>query len=765
MQCTGSASFRRLGAPAALAAGLLLLGQVAFPSSADAATTFTVSTTADVSPDSGACGDVGITTAPSPLSLREATCLADNLGGDVTIDVPAGVYNLTNGELRLGGEPGQRISLVGAGAAGTVIDAGGLSRVLEIDFNLTGGISASIAGVTVRGGSDATWGGAGIIAGSGTSDSSDDLTISASTITGNQTSPADAIATGYPGGGVQFVGGSLTITNSTISGNSSGNSPGSGVFYQGLGAVGGERLTITGSTFSGNSAVADGISNGGALAVGGAGYDISSSRFVNNTVTGSLARGAAIWAQSGALSVTSSAFAGNSAATGAAIAVDGDSAVLHYNRFAGNTAASGAALSAAVGAATDATENWWGCNTGPGGAGCDTVAGGPTVLPRLTLTAAANPATVVGPNATSTITATLTEDSAGAAVDPRQLGAFDAVPVGWSGPQPSGASVSSTDTAISAGSAAVTYDSRAAVGAGHVVATLDHGTATAGITVVRADQPPVITSADRTTFTAGSAGTFTVTTTAGSPSATTLTETGTLPAGVTFTDNGDGTATIAGTPAAGTGGSYSLTITASNGVLSSTQSFTLTVNQPPAITSPDHTTFSVGHAGSFAMTTAAGYPTATALTESGPLPAGVTFADNGNGSATLAGTPAIGTGGSYPLTLTATNAAGSTRQAFTLTVAESPVITSANHTTFTAGVTGTFTVTTAGGYPTSTMLTESGALPAGLTFRDNGNGTATLSGNAVNGGSYAITITASNRVSAPVSQGFTLTVQAPPPIG
>ncbi len=44
-----------------------------------------------------------------------------------------------------------------------------------------------------------------------------------------------------------------------------------------------------------------------------------------------------------------------------------------------------------------------------------------------------------------------------------------------------------------------------------------------------------------------------------------LTETGALPSGITFTDNGDGTATIAGTAASGTGGSYPLTITPPNG--------------------------------------------------------------------------------------------------------------------------------------------------------------------------------------------------------
>ena len=124
--------------------------------------------------------------------------------------------------------------------------------------------------------------------------------------------------------------------------------------------------------------------------------------------------------------------------------------------------------------------------------------------------------------------------------------------------------------------------------------------------------PWTVTSANSTTFTVGLAGTFAVTTTtaAGSPTppSPALSETGALPAGVTFTDNGNGTATIAGTPAAGTGDAYPITITASGaGYVSSSQSFTLTVNQAPAITSSNGTTFTVGTAGSFAVT-ATGFP-------------------------------------------------------------------------------------------------------------------------------------------------------------
>src|SRR5205814_2245003 len=162
----------------------------------------------------------------------------------------------------------------------------------------------------------------------------------------------------------------------------------------------------------------------------------------------------------------------------------------------------------------------------------------------------------------------------------------------------------------------------------------------------------------------GAAGTFSVTTT-GTPTPT-LTETGTLPSGVTFADYHNGTATLAGTPAAATGKTYSLAFAASNGIGSpASQTFTLTVNQAPAITSPSSTTFTVGTAGTFSVTTT-GTPTPS-LQESGTLPSGVTFKDNGNGTATLSGTPAAGTAATYTLTFTATNGIGTpATQNFTL---------------------------------------------------------------------------------------------------
>jgi hypothetical protein len=229
---------------------------------------------------------------------------------------------------------------------------------------------------------------------------------------------------------------------------------------------------------------------------------------------------------------------------------------------------------------------------------------------------------------------------------------------------------------------------------------------------------------------------------------------------VTFHDNGNGTATISGKPTVG--GVFAITIKADNSVAPVTsQSFTLTVNGPPTITSADHTGFEVGSAGTFTVTTAPGTPAgAITLTKAGNLPDGVTFTDNRNGTATLAGTPANRTSGSYPLTFTASGSASNSTQAFTLIVGTPPQITSASTAFFSSNSMNTFAVTTSGGYPTPPALTETGALPSWLTFRDNGDGTATLSGVPPAGPlvGYSIEIRADNHVAKVTTQNFTLYV-------
>jgi hypothetical protein len=264
-------------------------------------------------------------------------------------------------------------------------------------------------------------------------------------------------------------------------------------------------------------------------------------------------------------------------------------------------------------------------------------------------------------------------------------------------------------------------------------------------------QAPTITSASSTTFTVGTTGNFTVTAT-GTPTPT-FSESGALPSGVTLNSS---TGVLSGKPATGTGGNYAITITAQNGVPpNATQNFTLTVDEAPAITSANSTTFPVGAASNFTVK-ASGTPAPT-FSESGALPSGVTFSSAG----VLSGTPAAGTQGSYPITITAQNGiAPNATQNFTLTVNQAPVITSANNTTFTVGSAGNFTVT-ATGSPAPTF-SESGALPNGVTFSSAG----VLSGTPGpgKGGNYAITITAQNGVLPNGTQNFTLTVDQAPAI-
>ncbi|MBV8462262.1 MAG: putative Ig domain-containing protein [Acidimicrobiales bacterium] len=183
----------------------------------------------------------------------------------------------------------------------------------------------------------------------------------------------------------------------------------------------------------------------------------------------------------------------------------------------------------------------------------------------------------------------------------------------------------------------------------------------------------------------------------------------------------------------------------------------LSALEPPAITSPPSATDLEGTALDFAVTTT-GYPLLS-LTENGTLPQGVSFADNGNGTGSLSGTPAIGTAGTYPVTFTASDGIGSPAvQQFTLTITQAPSITSSASATFPEGSGGSFEVK-ATGSPTPT-LTETGSLPQGVSFVDGGGGTATLAGTpqAETVGSYSLTITADNGQGTPASQTFALTI-------
>ena len=100
--------------------------------------------------------------------------------------------------------------------------------------------------------------------------------------------------------------------------------------------------------------------------------------------------------------------------------------------------------------------------------------------------------------------------------------------------------------------------------------------------------------------------------------------------------------------------------------------------------------------------------------------------------------------------------AAQVQQSYPVSSGQPPSFSSASSITFYAGLPGIFTVT-ANGVPTPS-LTQTGPLPPGVTFTDNGNGTATLAGSPSTNGTSPLVITASNGITPDATQTFTLTV-------
>ena len=179
----------------------------------------------------------------------------------------------------------------------------------------------------------------------------------------------------------------------------------------------------------------------------------------------------------------------------------------------------------------------------------------------------------------------------------------------------------------------------------------------------------------------------------------------------------------------------------------------------PAITSASSASFYQGTVGQTFTVTATGTPAPT-LSESGTLPSGVTF-DPATG--VLSGTTHVT--GSFPVTITASNVAGSVSQSFTLTVlAAAPAFTSAASATFVVGQAGAADVTVTGS-PTPTV-TELGALPAGVSLVSVSPGHYQLAGTpaAGTGRVYSKVKFIATSTSGLVKQLFTLTVDQAPAI-
>jgi uncharacterized repeat protein (TIGR01451 family) len=136
---------------------------------------------------------------------------------------------------------------------------------------------------------------------------------------------------------------------------------------------------------------------------------------------------------------------------------------------------------------------------------------------------------------------------------------------------------------------------------------------------------PFITSADHETFAVGVQKSFTLTATGEAPLTISIDNVYWPDLGLTFTDNLDGTATIAGIPSAKSGGAYNVLVRAANSRGSTTQDFTLTINEAAGITnqteSPHKTV--VGQPASL-WVSPSGYPAPTVQWEES-TDAGVTW--------------------------------------------------------------------------------------------------------------------------------------------
>jgi hypothetical protein len=253
-------------------------------------------------------------------------------------------------------------------------------------------------------------------------------------------------------------------------------------------------------------------------------------------------------------------------------------------------------------------------------------------------------------------------------------------------------------------------------------------------------------------FRVGSAGSFSFTT-SGSPAPTVSVTSGTLPAGLSLSPSG----VLSGTPTPQSGGTYSITVTASNGLVpNSTDSFNLVVSSTgcttPVITSASSATGTAGMPFSLPLTacTTLALPAVPKYTlTAGVLPKGVKLK---NGF--ISGTLSTKSGGSYPITVTVTAGVATGTQNLTLTIDQAPAIKKPKVPKFMVGTAGSYQFI-GSGYPVPNW-TETGALPSGVTL----SSTGLLSGtpDAATGGLYPITVYNSTGVGTPASVSITLTV-------
>ena len=187
--------------------------------------------------------------------------------------------------------------------------------------------------------------------------------------------------------------------------------------------------------------------------------------------------------------------------------------------------------------------------------------------------------------------------------------------------------------------------------------------------------PPVFTSDPVPTATVGEEYSYIITTSdADTPAAELTLVAGALPPGLSFVDQGEGTGVLSGTPTLS--GSYEITLSVTDGDYTTWQVFDLLIfpeggNTPPVMLTesiPAANQAQAYHA-TLAAEDADGHALRFSVTS---LPGWLQFTDNGDGTATLSGTPtALAT---YSFTVTVTDGFESDERAYTLKVNPQPQV-------------------------------------------------------------------------------------------
>lgn len=559
--------------------------------------------TVDAAPGNGLCADAG-----NACTLRAAIMEANALAGADTITLPAGTYtlsrvgsddNATNGDLDVTGP----LTINGNSQATTIIQAGttnsnGIDKIFS--FNPVGnlaGFAVSLANLTLRFGRNPEsyannngFGGCLDFDAGTNAAAPGSLTLNTVTVTDCSTTDAD-------GGGMALFlnkGGTVNISNVTIQNNRAGTNGnatsglGGGIFFGTTDTGNTVNVTMSNSTIANNQALG-GVKQGGGLFIfGGAGaYNyalhgvtisgnsaasdgggiystaplvIDQGTLISNNSSGRA--GGGIWLNhtNRTSTINGVTISGNQASDGGGgIRLDsgapGNLLNLSFSRLVNNTAGSGkgSGLSVNNGSAT-ATNNWWGCSTGPSAAPCDTaqidpaVGGGAagmgsvnfTPWLQVSLTAATSPL-VTGQS--TGLTASFLTNSNGDAVSLSNLSVLLGLPVTWSAV---GGTISGQQTTLQAsGTATANYQATAAAAGNRAVAKVDNDSTTSGsnllnLTVNKANTTATITADTPDPSMAGQAVTANYNVTVNAPS------TGTPTGNVTVSDGVDScTATVA----------------------------------------------------------------------------------------------------------------------------------------------------------------------------------------------------------------------------